>query len=153
MNYHVFPGGIMAHDHVTQARSVLGRLIEPGASSYDDYLDIAAEERADQVRSRLADVFRERPMFAGLMLRLDGHQIGVSTPARVASAGGTAGDAPEFGASDRAGLPGRSQQYKVIRFGCTTIGCPGTDVRSYYDPRTVPVCTVVAAHGMLALQR
>lgn len=142
----------MTHRSVIRARSLLGRLIDPDVPSVGSYLEITAEERADQVRARLAAAFQEKPELPGLTLRLDGHSVGVATPERVRSATGTAGQTPEFGASDRAGLPGHSQQFKAIHFACPRAGCGCTAVLSYYDSRTVPMCTT-PAHGSLVLQR
>ncbi|MFD5081692.1 hypothetical protein ACFWOG_03510 [Kitasatospora sp. NPDC058406] len=144
----------MTNDGVAGARSRLGRLIDPNARAADvgDHLDITAEDRADRVRSRLDAMFRDRPELSAVMIRLDGRDVGIATAYRIRSTAGTAAEQPDFGTSDRASLPVLSQQFRVIRFVCRIGSCSGAAVRSYYDHRTVPVCTT-AQHGRLELQR
>ncbi|MEK2493194.1 hypothetical protein WN990_26935 [Kitasatospora purpeofusca] len=144
----------MTNDGVARARSRLGLLIDPGARAVDvgGHLDITTEDRADRVRSRLGTMFRERPELSAVMIRLDGRDVGIATAHRILATAGTAGEQPDFGTSDRASLPGLSQQFRVVRFACRVGSCAGSAVRSYYDARTVPVCDVTG-HGTLELQR
>ncbi|MFI9328748.1 hypothetical protein ACIGZJ_14520 [Kitasatospora sp. NPDC052868] len=144
----------MTNKDVRRAQARLGRLIDPGARAAEvgDRLDITAEERSDEVRSRLELMFRTRPGLTAVVIRLDGQDIGIATPSRLVATAGTAGDQPEFGGSDRATLPGLSQQFKAIRFVCAVPACDRSSILSYYDPRALPVCDV-AGHGTMGLRR
>lgn len=142
----------MAKLEIDRARSLHGRIIDSGATRFDDYLDIDRNERADQVSLRLTAAFTERPELTALMLRIDGCDIGISTPAQVRTAAGHAGNAPDLGMAERSSLPGLSQQYRLIRFACKDSTCTAAEVHSYYDPRIIPVCSD-KAHGPMELQR
>ncbi|MGW4803258.1 hypothetical protein [Kitasatospora sp. NPDC004272] len=142
----------MTDNGVRWTRAALAQLIDPEARPADSggHLDVSAEDRSDQVRSRLEARFRERPELSALTIRLDGQDIGIATRRRLRATAGTAGEQPEFGGADRAALPGPSQQFKAVRFACRS--CGATAVRSYYEPRDLPECGV-AGHGPLEFRR
>ncbi|MGY0465966.1 hypothetical protein ACW14Y_37770 [Kitasatospora sp. cg17-2] len=144
----------MTNEDVRRAQIRLGRLIDTGArpAEVGTELDVTAEERSDEVRSRLETLFRTRPGLRAVMIRLDGRDIGIATPHRLGLTAGTAGEQPEFGAADRATLPGLSQQFKAIRFVCAVPACDRASVLSYYDPRTLPACDITG-HGTMELRR
>ncbi|MDT0343880.1 hypothetical protein [Streptomyces litchfieldiae] len=138
---------------IARARGVYGRLIDPDATGFGARLDVTPDDRADEVSLRLSRLFGERPELAGVMIRLGGRDVGVSTPARLRAAAGQANVAvPEAGMADRASLPGLSGQYRAIRFACGSAGCGAAQTLSYYDPRLHPVCAE-AGHGAMELQR
>ncbi|MFE6712804.1 hypothetical protein [Streptomyces sp. NPDC057695] len=140
-------------DEVARARTWHHRLIDPEAAEGAEYFQITGDERADELRSRLAEMFRARPALDRVTLRLgSAHVIGVATRSRVLADPGTAAEPLPLGGSDHASLPGLSQQYLVIRFACTTPGCGSADLRSFYDARDIPRCGI-ASHGELAVQR
>ncbi|MGW2305169.1 hypothetical protein [Streptomyces sp. NPDC001809] len=140
-------------DEVARARTRHDRLIDPDAGEGAEHLQITADQRTDEVRSLLTDMFDRSPALERITLRLgSAHVIGVATKSRVLAAPGTAGEALPLGGADHASLPGLSQQYLVIRFACTAPGCGSADLRSFYDARDIPRCGI-AAHGELAVQR
>lgn len=139
-------------DGAVRARTRLDRLIDPGATEGSEHLDISADQRADEVRSSLAERFRDRPGLDRITLRLDGERVGVATRSLVLTNPGTAAEPLPLGGADHASLPGLSQQYVVIRFACTAPGCGSQALRSFYDTRSIPRCGI-AAHGELAVQR
>ncbi|RBM16856.1 hypothetical protein DEH69_16110 [Streptomyces sp. PT12] len=137
---------------VNRARGLYGRLIDTAATRFGAALDLDPDDRADEVSRRLAELFGARPGIEGVMLRLDGRDVGVATPRRLRAAEGLAGPAAEWGAGDRAGLPGRSGRYRPVWFDCATPGCGAAEARSFYDERAVPVCPD-ERHGPMELRR
>jgi hypothetical protein len=151
-------------DRIAFGRQLYGGLVEPGLTAYDHVLVVDPEQdRAPDVAWRLDALFREHPEYRGVALRIegipeaDGPDIGVSSHARVRSSFGAAGvGAPagsrggaDWGAGDRAALPGTSTQYRIVLFVCLV--CGQGAARAYYDARLVPECT--AAHGPMELVR
>jgi hypothetical protein len=126
---------------VDRARKLYGRFLGDAVADHDAILDVTLADRADQVSSRLVELFKD-PSVTAVLIRLDGQRVGVSTRDKVDGAAGVAGG--ELGGGDRAGLPGRSTRYRVIKFECR--GCPAKAFRSYYDERDIPRC-----HGPMEL--
>lgn len=149
----------MTDAEVVRARAALARLIDPAATRFDDEVEIASDDRADEVSLRLGILFDERPEVKALLIRLGGREVGVATLARLRAAKGKAhtpmspaGPVAEVSMADRASLPGSSSQYRLVHFGCAYPDCQATEVRSFYDARTVPVCPT-AGHGRMELRR
>jgi hypothetical protein len=150
----------MADADVARSRAALGRLVDPAATAFDDEVEIAPDDRADEVSLRLSELFARRPELTAVMIRLGGAEVGVATVSRLRAAAGQANVAlsstnlamAELSMGDRATLPGLSGQYRLIHFTCAEASCSAAQVRSFYDPRTVLVCPV-AGHGPMELVR
>ncbi|CCK28394.1 hypothetical protein BN159_4015 [Streptomyces davaonensis JCM 4913] len=147
-------------DLAALARELYGGLVDPGLTTYDVAVDADPhQDRVAPLARRIAALFRDHPTYEGVAIRVpgaaDGAGIGISTRARIRESLGVAGTqappggaAADWGAGDRAGLPGVSTHYRALLFVCRT--CGGGELRAYYDAGNLPRCT---AHGVMELVR
>lgn len=139
-------------DPAALAKRLYARLIDPGVTDFDSKLELPdTSTNAGELSDLLKNRFRESPAPRAIMIRVGGSDVGVSTPTKVYGADGYAGPDPGgLGSAERAELPGRSTQYRVIVFRCNK--CRENSYFSYYDPRRIPDCPV-KGHGTMKLQR
>ncbi|GAA1840804.1 hypothetical protein [Actinomadura bangladeshensis] len=97
--------------------------------------------------NRLKARFERDPALQRILIRCDGEPVAVAVREKCVTDSGTAGaSAGDLGSAERAGLPGRSTRYALLRFECGRAGCPESAYRLYYDDRSLPVCGA-AGHG------
>jgi hypothetical protein len=132
-------GDRMVSNVIERAKIAYGALIDPALADASEFLDVGPDSRADEVSDDLAEVFRKDPTLTAVMIRIDGRNVGVSTPARVRRAVGTASRSYDgLGSSEGATLPGRSTRYRPIWFACPRHG--ERVAKSFYDERYIPLC-------------
>ncbi|MEV6941040.1 hypothetical protein AB0N07_03310 [Streptomyces sp. NPDC051172] len=148
-------------DRIEHARELYGGLVDAGLTRYDHAICVDPDQdRAPAVAHRLDELFRARPEYRGVAIRVrglpqEGPGIGISSHARVRESLGVAGGtsagygSAEWGAGDRAGLLGMSTQYRTVVFVCRQ--CRAGEARAFYDARLHPRCS--AGHGLMELVR
>lgn len=142
----------MAEEAIERARRAYAALIDSEKTGSYTTLDVEPDTRADEVRDTLEELFRKERMLSGVMIRVDGHDIGLSTPEKLYGSIGTAGggDNNEIGSADRGSLPGLSTWYRPVWFACPD--CGARNARAFYDERDIPVCPN-PSHKRMELKR
>jgi hypothetical protein len=126
-------------DQAAFARRLYSRLIDPSLTTAAEELDLPdTNTGTGELGDRLTERFAAPSRPNSIMIKVAGQDIGVSTPASVKAAAGSAGPVSDFGAAERSELPGRSSRYRVITFRCRK--CHLESYHSYYDPRNIPQC-------------
>lgn len=147
----------MADSEVERLRGRHARLLDSAfAGEPTQYVTVSTDVYSDQLQARLVAMFGREPQLAAIGLRAPGEElIGTVTRASVEGSAGTASAPGNLGAGDRAGLPGRSTQFRALVFACRTPGCGATAVRAFYDDRFLPACpsTAQPPHGTMELRR
>ncbi|QFG22999.1 hypothetical protein [Actinomadura sp. WMMB 499] len=118
------------------------------AAVYDGEFRYDGDVRTVALRERLRELFEEDPAARRILLVCDGVRVAVAVRESVHADPGTAGAVPagDLGAGERAGLPGRSTQYRLLRFACARPGCAWDAHDSFYDERFRPSCPA-PGHG------
>ncbi|MDG4773606.1 hypothetical protein [Solwaraspora sp. WMMD792] len=127
-------------------------LLDPHATDHDDVLDVAADENRSGLRRRLRQRYAQRPGVDGILVRIDGHDVGIATRRTADREAGTAGDqvsGVDPGSGDSATLPGLPAEFRAITFSCTDTDCTATSLASFYDERRTPSCPT---HGQMAVR-
>lgn len=146
----------MDDDELTDEQAALAPWTDPAVSGRADLAAAHADREFSYDRdsgevfllhNRLRELYERDPALERIMLVCDGERVAVAVREKVLADAGTAGAAAgDLGAGERAGLPGRSTRYGLLRFTCGHAGCGKVAYGSYYDDRFLPVCDV-AAHG------
>jgi hypothetical protein len=111
-------------------------------------LGTGPDSRAGQVRGQLRGIFGTDSALAYVMFRVNERDVGVTILAR--ACGAPIGGGGHLSCGDRASLPGRSTQYRIIWLVCAKCGTRVAWL--FYDERDIPLC-VNSPHGRLELQR
>lgn len=137
----------MTDDPVAGWKARFDGLLDPHATGSDQVLDVKADDNRAGLRRRLRREFAQQTHVKRILVRIEGHEIGIATRATADRRAGTAGDqAPgvDPGSSDGATLPGLPGEYRPIRFTCPDTNCTETlsasVLASFYDEREVPSC-------------
>jgi hypothetical protein len=143
-------GGCLTNKDIEHAHHRYTPLI-PEKDRIFKTLGIGPGSRAGEMSDQLRKLFRGNTGMTAARIRVSGRDAGVSIPARICGAGGTAGGSGgEISSGDRASLPGRSTRYRVVWLVC--VHCGATEAWSFYDERDIPVCAN-PPHCRMELQR
>jgi hypothetical protein len=127
--------------------SVRGRADLAGAAYDAEFAYSRGTGEVYLLANRLKTRFEQDPALQRIMILCDGEPVAVAVRGKCVTDAGTAGaSAGDLGSAERAGLPGRSTRYGLLRFACGRAGCARSAYRSYYDDRSLPVCGE-AGHG------
>jgi hypothetical protein len=131
-------------------------LIDPNAPPAVDVVDLAGVPTIDEAQFVLREHFAIPGAASAVTVRVGATTVGVVTRRGLAEFEGTAaGDggavAYQVGAGERAGLPGRSTRFRLLRFACSDAKCDSEAYRIHYDLDDLPRCP--QSHGVMGLDR
>lgn len=143
---------MVSDDRVAGWREQFEGLFDPHARRHAHVLDIEPDENRAGLRRQLREIYDQRPDVDGILVRIEGRDVGTATRGTADRDAGTAGEqAPGLdpGSSDGATLPGLPGEYRPVVFTCADAQCTVTLLASFYDVRRVPSCS---AHGRMEVQ-
>jgi hypothetical protein len=130
-------------DQIAAWRRRFAGLLDPSASDPQRTEEVDSRLDKADLRNHLRVLFESNPHIDRVLVRVQGHDIGIAARARADRDPGHAGvSEPPFdpGSSDGATLPGHASQFEPVRFTCTEQGCGEKALRSFYDDRYLPAC-------------
>lgn len=142
----------MTDEHLAHWREQFAGLLDPQAAHSDHVLTVDRDENRPGLRRKLRAVYHQHPDVDGVLVRIDGLDVGIATRATADREAGTAGDqvpGVDLGSGDGATLLGLLGEFRAITFVCPNAGCTVSFLKSFYDEREVPSCP---KHGRAVVQ-
>lgn len=133
----------MTDDQVAAWRRRFGGLLDPLATDPQRTEEVNPQLDKADLRNHLRVLFKGHPHVDRVLVRVQGHDVGIATRVNTDRDPGDAGvsESPfDPGSSDGATLPGYSSQFEPVRFDCAEQACGEKALRSFYDDRFLPTC-------------
>jgi hypothetical protein len=130
-------------DQVAAWRRRFGGLLDPLAGDPQRTEEVDSQLDKAGLRNHLRILFKSHPHVDRVLVRVQGHDVGIATRTNADRDPGHAGVSKspfDPGSSDGATLPGHPSQFEPVRFTCSEQGCGKTALRSFYDDRYLPPC-------------